>query len=230
MCDVGFYRDRSVIVVTLFHGKPILGVAGGIGSGKSFVARCFERYGWVVINSDDIAREVYAEPQVLAALRDWWGESIFDADGKVRRGEIAKLIFNHPPERTRLEALIHPAVDAMRQRKMATAADDPNIMGFVWDTPLLFETGLNHQCDWVVFVDAPIAVREARVRANRGWAAGELSQREISQLPLDTKRTMSQDVIHNATDESDVLLQIKHVLSRISERLKVRTIRPAGSV
>lgn len=212
----------------MFHGKPILGIAGGIGSGKSFVARCFEPYGWLVINSDEIAREVYAEPHVRQALREWWGESVFDADGNVQRSIIAKLIFQNPAERARLEALIHPAVNQLRDHRMTAAAGNSDIVGFVWDTPLLFETGLSKQCDWIIFVDAPVELRESRVAANRGWAAGELSRRENSQLPLDTKQKMSQDVIRNTADELSVKRQVEHVLSRISEQLKVRTIRPMG--
>jgi dephospho-CoA kinase len=92
------------------------------------------------------------------------------------------------------------------------------VVAFVWDTPLLFETGLNEQCDAVVFVDAPQPLRLARVQASRGWDAGELARRENSQLALDTKRNISQYVVKNTADADTVRGQVRAVLSRILER------------
>jgi dephospho-CoA kinase len=109
-------------------------------------------------------------------------------------------------------------VNEARERLMAASADDPTVPAFVWDTPLLFETGLSHKCDAVVFVDVPQTVRLARVQGSRGWDAGELSRRENSQMPLDTKRKLSQYVLENTADADAVRGQVRAVLSRILER------------
>jgi dephospho-CoA kinase len=198
--------------------KPIIGIAGGIGSGKSFVAQLFGELGCLVISSDDQVREAYRDSTVIATLRQWWGDEVLTLAGEVNKRVIAAKVFGQPAERERLEKLLHPMVNQARERLMETAASDPTVPAYVWDTPLLFETGLNAKCDAVVFVDAPQAVRLARVTASRGWDAGELTRRENSQMPLDTKRNLSQYVVENTADADAVRGQVRAVLSRILER------------
>jgi dephospho-CoA kinase len=198
--------------------KPIIGIAGGIGSGKSFVAQLFGELGCVVISSDDQVREAYRDPRVIRALQQWWGDEVLTTDGQVNKRVVAAKVFGQPAERERLENLLHPMVNEARERVMARAMDDPAVAAFVWDTPLLFETGLDKKCDAVVFVEAPQTVRLARVQGSRGWDAGELSRRENSQMPLDTKRKLSQYVLENTADADAVRSQVRAVLSRILER------------
>jgi dephospho-CoA kinase len=115
-----------------------------------------------------------------------------------------------------LEQLLHPWVDRARERAMSAAADDPQVLAFIWDTPLLFETGLNRQCDAVVFVETARALRLERLRTSRGWDAAELDRREKSQWPLDKKREMSDYVVVNTADaDDDVRSQVRETLSRI---------------
>ena len=220
----------------VYAGRPIIGIAGGIGSGKSFVAALFGELGCLVIDSDAQVRAAYAEPAVRETLRRWWGDWIYTPDGKIDRRAIAAKVFADPAERLRLEALIHPRVAAAREEAMraAVAAGDPtgSLGGgpeaFVWDAPLLFETGLNVRCDAVVFVDAPLEARLARVR-RRGWDAAELGRRENLQSPLDTKRRLSDDVVTNTANADagafgaeHVRDQVRQVLSRIFARTTKR--------
>jgi len=200
------------------RGKPIIGIAGGIGSGKSFVAQLFGELGCLVISSDDQVREAYRDSTVVATLRQWWGDEVLTPVGEVNKRVIAAKVFGQPVERERLEKLLHPMVNRARERLMEAAATDPKVPAYVWDTPLLFETGLNAKCDTVVFVDAPQALRLTRVTASRGWDAGELARRENSQMPLDTKRKLSQYVVENTADADAVRGQVRAVLSRILER------------
>jgi dephospho-CoA kinase len=198
--------------------KPIIGIAGGIGSGKSFVAQIFGELGCLVISSDDQVREAYRDPTVVATLRQWWGDEVLTPAGEVNKRVVAEKVFGQPAERERLEKLLHPMVNHAREQLMEAAASDPNVRAFVWDTPLLFETGLNARCDAVVFVEAPQALRLARVATSRGWDAGELARREKSQMPLDSKRNLSQYVVENTADADAVRGQVRAVLSRILER------------
>src|SRR5947209_7004833 len=121
----------------MFADKPIIGLVGGIGSGKSFVARLFAELGCVVIDSDAHVRAAYELPRVRQALRDWWGERVSHPDGTVNRAAVARIVFSDPAERTKLELLIHPLVAEQREREMQKLAKDPNVVAFVWDTPLL---------------------------------------------------------------------------------------------
>jgi dephospho-CoA kinase len=179
----------------MFRGKPIIGIVGGIGSGKSFVARLFEEFGCLIIDSDALVREAYTDPAVRQMLREWWKDAVFKPDGSIDRGAIAAQVFRNDQERRRLEGLLHPWVDRRRREIMEGAS--PQVVAFIWDTPLLLETGLNRECDLVVFVDAPREQREARVARQRGWNAAELARRENLQTPLDKKRELSDDVIVN---------------------------------
>lgn len=199
-------------------GKPIIGITGGIGAGKSFIAKLFGRYGCLVIHADELVRGVYDDPAIGRTLAEWWGRAVFDADGNISRSAIAGKIFGDPVERARLERLIHPLVAAARDRRMAESANDSQVLAYVWDTPLLFETGQHRDCDHLVFVDAPRAMRLKRVSAGRGWTEGELDLREKSQMPLDKKREMSDHVLSNTADVEFAERQVRRLLSRIVNR------------
>jgi dephospho-CoA kinase len=230
----------------VYHRKPIIGIVGGIGSGKSYVARLFGELGCLVIDADVLVSEAYADPAVRQRLREWWGDAAFRDDGSINRSTIAAQVFRDEAERKRLEGLLHPWVNARRREIMAAAPAD--VVAFVWDTPLLLETGLNRECDALVFVEAPEAERLARVAAQRGWNADELRRREKLQMPLDKKRELSDDVVVNsapgvlrprpaaqkpagdATDAGDaeqdqVRCQVREILSRIVTGLPNRLQR-----
>jgi dephospho-CoA kinase len=201
----------------VFAGKPIIGIAGGIGSGKSFIARLFGELGALVISSDDQVTDAYRDPEVRRTLRQWWGDDVIRPDGQINRRLIGGKVFADPLERKRLEELLHPRVHAARERAMAeaAAANNPRVVAFVWDTPLLFETDLHEQCDAVVFVDAPLETRLARVATARNWDAAELARRENSQWGLDRKRDFADYVISNTAGEDVARGQVQDVLSRI---------------
>ncbi|MCS7033707.1 MAG: dephospho-CoA kinase [Phycisphaerae bacterium] len=199
----------------MFCGKPIIGLAGGIGSGKSFVAGLFAELGAFVISSDQQVQQLYEQENVKDTLRSWWGPRVFRPDGSVDRSAVAGIVFSDPAEKARLEGFLHPLVNAARLKIMQEKAADPAVKAFVWDIPLLFEANLNKQCDCIVFIDAPLWIRQQRVRQTRGWSAEELAKRENLQLPLDKKRAISDYMISNSGDAGVVREQVRDVLSRI---------------
>jgi dephospho-CoA kinase len=109
-------------------------------------------------------------------------------------------------------------VSERREAVMAGAAGDAQVRAFVWDTPLLFETGLHARCDVVVFVDVPAEQRLERVRRTRGWDEAELLRRQILQWPLDKKRELSHYVVKNTADADHARGQVREVFSRILAR------------
>lgn len=199
----------------MFAGKPVIGIVGGIGSGKSFVARQFGERGCLVIDSDEQIRQAYLDPEIQQTLRQWWGDAVFTPQGEIDKSAIAAKVFQHPPQRQRLEHLLHPFIARQRDRLMRSAAEDPQVLAYVWDTPLLFEVGLDRQCDAVVFVEAPLSQRQQRVQQTRGWSDKELENREKFQLPLDKKRQMAHYIVVNTADADAVRNQVGDVLSRI---------------
>lgn len=203
---------------TSSQGEPpapaVIGLAGGIGSGKSEVARAFARLGCVVADSDKAAREALDRPDVRATLARWWGNEIIGADGRVDRKRVAALVFADPAERARLEGLVHPIVRQGRAELIAQArvAGAPAV---IVDAPLLFEAGLDAECDAVVFVHAPRELRLERVRVARGWDEEELGRREKVQLPLDEKRERSDHEIVNDAGADRLTAEARRILDQI---------------
>ncbi|HYE62323.1 MAG TPA: dephospho-CoA kinase [Phycisphaerales bacterium] len=173
----------------------ILGLTGGIGAGKSAVARLLEQRNFLLIDSDKDAKEALDRPEVRSQLVQWWGDRVLTPEGTANRKAIAEIIFSDPAQRARLEALIHPLVKADRAQVIARAAREHR-RGVVVDAPLLFEAGSDKECDFVLFIDAPRDQRLARV-ASRGWDEAELTRREIAQLPLEEKRRRADTTIVN---------------------------------
>lgn len=178
----------------------IVGLVGGIASGKSFWARRFAECGCGVVDADALVTEVYQRADVLETLRGWWGDEVVK-DGLLNRSAVAHLIFSDPAQRLRLEALVHPLVARLRESRTGEAVAQGK-RAVVWDIPLLIEVGLRNRCDRVVFVEAPLAAREARA-ARRGWSPAELAKREAAQVPIEEKRGTADVVVGGEEDVSE---------------------------
>lgn len=193
---------------------PVIGLAGGIGSGKSAVARVLERLGCVVSDSDTEAKAMLDEPEVRGLIEGRWGDSVVGADGRADRGAIARIVFSDEAERAWLESVVHPRLHARRAERRQEA-EDSGAQGFVIDAPLLFEAGLEAECDAVIFVDCPREIRLRRVRENRGWDEAELARREKAQMALDDKRRRSDYVVRNAGDQAALEAGVREAFRHI---------------
>ncbi len=198
------------------EGPLVIGLVGGIGSGKSEVARVLADEGCVVIDSDAEARRLIQSTSVRDTLVSWWGDEILAEDGTVDRKKVAQIVFSDPEERKRLEGLLHPLIHEARQRKIRENADVPAI---VIDAPLLYEAGVDRECDAVIFVDAPREVRLARVREHRGWDEDELARREVSQMTIEEKRRRADVVIRNDASLEELRRRVRRVFSDLRDRL-----------
>ncbi len=206
---------------------PVIGIAGGIGSGKSEVARLLGGMGCVVSHSDDDVREVLSRPEVRDVLLGWWGRRVLGPGGEVDRKAVARIVFGDEAQRRRLEGLVHPLVDAKRKESWQDAAAEGSVAAFVIDAPLLFEAGLDGQCDAIIFVDAPEPVRIDRVRARRGWDAAELQRREKNQWPLETKRERADHLIINDGSVADLQRRVRSILDEIRAKFSGPRLRKA---
>jgi dephospho-CoA kinase len=185
---------------------PVIGVIGGVASGKSFVARQLEQLGAVVIDADRLGHEVLRMPRVETAARLRWGDEIFSTEGKIDRRRLAARVFAPTTEGQEelryLERLTHPLIReilALRVDQLLRQGDVPAV---VIDAPLLVEAGWNEFCDRILFVEAPRAVRLARA-AGRGWSEQEFADREARQHSCEVKRPLADVVIDNGgSDES----------------------------
>jgi dephospho-CoA kinase len=176
-----------------------LGLVGGVASGKSQVARCLSDLGAVVLDADRAGHDVLREPDVIAALKNRWGEGIVEPSGQVSRRAVAKLVFGAGKEAEKrfLEQLTHPRIQMRMQQEIARVqAQSPPPRMMVLDAALLFEAGWDKLCDKILFVDAPRDLRLERAVA-RGWSAEQFAAREAAQLPVEEKRARSDIVIRN---------------------------------
>jgi dephospho-CoA kinase len=191
----------------------VIGLAGGVASGKSAVAALFAAHGLWHIDADEHARAATADPAILAEVHAQLGER-FVVGGQLDRQAVAEHVFSDPEARRTLEQIVHPAVRARILAQLAEA--EAASASCLLDVPLLFEAGLSEQCDLIVFVDTPEEVRRARARG-RGWAEGELTRREQSQLPLAEKRARSQQVLDNGGALDETRQAVTALLAQLEE-------------
>ena len=201
--------------MTKAERKPVIGLAGGIGSGKSTVAAEFAKLGCLVLDSDRQSHEVICQPDVVRELVNWLGPDVLDGAGRPIRKKIADRVFGKPDQVDRLTGLIHPRVARLRDEAIARAQSDPAIVAIVIDSPLLFEAGVDRQCDAVVFIDAPADQRIARVSADRGWSADQVEARQKHQMSLDRKRARCRWTVRNDGRLDELAAQVRRVLAEV---------------
>jgi dephospho-CoA kinase len=199
----------------------VLGLVGGIGAGKSEVARILGTMGYLVVDADKDAKAALDLPQVRDQLVQWWGMGILAADGSVDRKQVAAIVFGNPDDRRQLESLVHPIVRADRSSVVQRARREGKA-GVVIDAPLLFEAGSDKECDAVLCVDAPRKLRVERVK-KRGWSEDDLAAREAAQIPIDEKKRRSHGVIMNDSD----MVTLRRRVEEVCDKLR-RKLRPQG--
>ncbi len=174
-----------------------VGLTGNIAAGKSSVARVWRELGAPVIDADILARQA-VEPgtPALRQIVAEWGPDVLDAAGALDRAALREIVFRDSTARTRLEAIIHPTVGALRaaESRRAAGAGSPVVVA---DIPLLFETGMQREFDLVVLVDAPAAVRLDRIVRDRGLDRDTAARMVDAQMPAEQKHELADIVIVN---------------------------------
>jgi dephospho-CoA kinase len=179
----------------------VIGIVGGIASGKSEVAKALEALGAVRIDADQIGHGLLRDDRaVLEAVVALLGPSILDEQGAIDRRQVASRVFGDDEvsrkRLSELEAILHPAIRQQVESQIAQWKKEPSFSMIVIDAPLLIEAGWKPLCDELIFVDAPIDLRE-RLSAERGWSPDELARRESAQMSLAQKRAAATYVIDN---------------------------------
>lgn len=198
----------------------MIGVLGGIGSGKSAVASGLSRYfPTLILDADKVGHELLADADVQQQLRVRFGPDIFTPEGQVDRRLLASRVFGtdsaHQLARQDLNQILHPRIRNELIRRLREAP--PEIEVIVLDAAVMLEAGWGDVCDAIVFVDVPEETRIARVTANRGWTADELQRREASQISLDEKRRRSHVVVDNSTSLDDAVSQLRDAVLALKQ-------------
>lgn len=177
--------------------KPMVGLIGAIGAGKSTVADRLRTLGATVIDADRTGHDVLRIPSVRDQLTQAFGPRILGADQEVDRKVLGSIVFADASERARLESIVHPAMLEEFRRLISSAWADPSVPMIVLDAAILLEVGWDQVCDRIVFVDAPRETRLDRLVQNRGWSEEELDRRERAQWSNERKKARADVIIEN---------------------------------
>ena len=189
--------------------RLVVGLTGGIGSGKSAAADEFGKVGATVVDSDAIAHELTAPGGGgVAGIAKLFGKAFIDASGAMDRKRMRDLVFSDPEEKQRLEALLHPLIRAESQRRIATAAS-PYVVHVV---PLLVESpGYRERVGRVLVVDCPEALQVSRVQQRSGLPEEQVRRIIASQIQRERRLAAADDVIDNSGPIAALQQQVRQL-------------------
>ncbi len=196
----------------------VLGLTGGIGSGKSMVARMFAQIGADVIDADQLARDVVEPGQpALEEIATAFGRDILLPDGRLHRGKLAGIIFADPAARARLNAITHPRIRQRMDAEIAARRSGSGVL--VVDIPLLYENDRTATVEAVIVVWVNEKTQLRRLRERDGLTLEEARQRIAAQMPLDEKRARADMVIDNSGSRENTRRQVEAIYRRYAPTL-----------
>ena len=193
----------------------LVGLTGGVGSGKSTVADMLRGLGAQVVDADEAAHAVYepGSPGFDAVVREF-GEEYVDG-GRIDRARLGELVFHDDDARRRLNAIVHPLVrDWMAAR--TAEADERGAEVVVQDVPLLFENGLERLFSTVLLVYAPEEVQVERLVSGRGFTPERARAMIAAQMPIESKRGLAHHVINNSGTREDTQTQVRAIWKQLT--------------
>lgn len=195
----------------------LVGLTGGIGSGKSTVARMLAERGAVVFDADALARRV-VEPGTsgLEAVARRFGHEVLSADGSLDRAKLATLVFDDDPARRDLEAIVHPAVAQLLQGELEPHRGTDAIV--VYGSPLLVEAGLFRGCDVVVVVSAPVDLQLERTVESRGFSEEQVRARMAAQATPEQRAAVADVILDNEGTVEELERQVDRLWADLRER------------
>jgi dephospho-CoA kinase len=196
--------------------KPVIGIIGGIASGKSAVAAAFGRLGAAVVDADALAREALDTQTIREAIVARFGPRVLGDAGQIDRRALAEIVFADAAELAVLNRIVHPFVLGRAEALIARHQRDPAVKAVVLDMPLLVEVGWADRCDRIVFVRCDRAARMERARRGRSMDERTVEIRENFQISLDTKAALADNTIDNNSDFSALVRQVEFIFSEMT--------------
>lgn len=187
----------------------IIGLTGGIATGKSTVSALLIRKGALLVDADVIAREVMLPGHpVLAAVAEHFGQAVLLADGTLDRKKLGDIVFREPAQRQALNEITHPAIRLEIRRQMESLEREHPERLVVVDIPLLFESGLESMFERVMLVYAPASIQKERLMKRNQLTAEEAVARINSQMDIEEKKRKADVIIDNSGSAEETQRQI----------------------
>jgi dephospho-CoA kinase len=191
-----------------------VGLTGGVASGKSTVSGMLRELGAVVIDADQLARDVVAKGTPgLAAVVEEFGPGVLTDDGELDRPAVGRIVFADEAARKRLEAIVHPLVFEEITRLEADAPDGAVV---VHDIPLLAESGRADSFDAVVVVDAPAELQVQRMVEDRGWSREEAESRMAAQASREDRLAIATYVVDNTGTRDELRARVEEIYAELA--------------
>ena len=199
--------------------KPIIGILGGVGSGKSTVADEFAKLGCKVIDADKIAHELLDKKTVQDKMAALFGKNILDSSGKIDRKKLADIVFADADKLSSLNKIVHPFVLGRAEELIKRYNRQNQVKAIVLDMPLLVEVGWAKRCDKLIFVDCERQLRIDRAKKLGIFGENQLKIRENFQISLDNKANIADNMIDNNPDLSGLAKQVADIFSYIVDNV-----------
>lgn len=198
--------------------KPIIGILGGIGSGKSTVASEFAKLGCAVVDADKIAHRLLDEAGVREEIVGLFGQQIVDPASKIDRGKLAEIVFANPEKLLLLNKAIHPLVLKETEQLIRRHNGQSRVKAIVLDMPLLLEVGWEKRCDRLIFVECDPQIRAERAKKMGIFDENQLKVRENFQISLDKKVGVADNIIKNNSGFSALVRQVADIFSSVLDK------------
>ena len=198
--------------------KPVIGILGGMYSGKSTVTAELAKLGCAVIDADSISHQLLDEKDVRAKVVRVFGKEILDDKGKIDRSALANRVFGDPAKLETLTGILHPLVMARVEQLITQYGPQPAVRAIALDIPLLLEVGWEKRCDHIIFVDCAPPTRLERAKKTGVFEADQLKIRENLQISLDKKKRIADNIVDNNSDLSGLSKQIACIFSTIVDK------------
>jgi len=199
--------------------KPIIGILGGVGSGKSTVADEFAKLGCKVIDADKIAHELFDKKTVQDRIVALFGKNILDSSGKIDRKKLADVVFADADKLSSLNKIVHPFVLGRAEELIKRYNRQNQVKAIVLDMPLLVEVGWAKRCDKLIFVGCGRQLRIDRAKKLGIFGENQLKIRENFQISLDNKANIADNMIDNNSDLSGLAKQVADIFSYIVDNV-----------
>lgn len=198
----------------------VIGIIGGVGSGKSSVANALAELGAMTLDVDQIGHDLLNETEIKNRLAERWGTGVTDSSGEIDRSVVAGIVFTDSPEAADelkfLESLVHPRITDQLVSRIAEFKQSRETGVLVIDAAVMVKAGWDRLCDRLVFVEVSERDRLARCQ-QRGWTSEQFYRRELNQESLDLKRERANWVIDNSGSPQELTEQVTGIWNHVHD-------------